>query len=190
MNAVLPYLLKDDSSDTVKKIENSLEIIPIQSVSARHRVTVEMVKRFRAVPKSFWTDYQTFPSSQQRLALFYVILKTYRLVYEFQINVAVKKFNSANNTLRIDDLWIEFYNISSRDSFVDGWTEQTKKKVINVYLTILRQTGLLDSETDILQQIDIGNDAYIPFVQIGELWFLQACFLPQYEIENITRLAL
>ncbi len=190
MNAVLPYLLKDCSTETVKMIENSLEILPIKSASARERVTLEMVKRFKAVPQSFWADYQTFPEPQQKLALFYVILKTYRLLYEFQLNVTVKRFNSANNTLKIDDLWMEFYNIAARDSFVESWTEQTKKKAIKSYLAMLRQVGLLNPETDVLQRIDIAQEAYVPFVQLGELWFLQACFVPAYEIETIKGFAL
>ena len=190
MNAVLPYLLKDSSMKTVKMIENSVEILPIQSASARERVTLEMVKRFKTMTPAFWVDYQTFPEPQQKLALFYVILKTYRLLYEFQLNVAAKRFNSANNTLQIDDLWMEFYDIASRDPFVDSWTENTKKKVIKSYLAMLRQTGLLDSDTDRLQRINIAQEAYIPFVQLGELWFLQACFIPAYEIETIKSLAL
>lgn len=190
MNAVLPYLLNDCSTETVKMIENSVEILPIQSASARERVTLEMVKRFKTMTQAFWVDYQSFPESQQRLALFYVILKAYRLLYEFQLNLAVKRYNSANNTLRIDDLWMEFYDISSRDAFVDGWSEKTKRKALGVYLTMLRQVGLLDSETDKLQRIDIAQEAYIPFVQLGELWFLQACFIPAYEIETIKSLAL
>ena len=149
-----------------------------------------MVKRFKSVPKAFWVDYQTFPEQQQKLALFYVILKTYRLLYEFQLNVAVKRFNSANNTLQIDDLWMEFYNIAARDPFVESWTEQTKKKGIQSYLAMLRQVGLLNTETGTLQRIDIAQEAYIPFVQLGELWFLQACFVPAYEIETIKSLAL
>ena len=171
-------------------IENSVEILPIQSASARERVTLEMVKRFKSVPKAFWVDYQTFPEQQQKLALFYVILKTYRLLYEFQLNVAVKRFNSANNTLQIDDLWMEFYNIAARDPFVESWTEQTKKKGIQSYLAMLRQVGLLNTETGTLQRIDIAQEAYIPFVQLGELRFLQACFIPAYEIETIKSLAL
>ena len=190
MNAVLPYLLKDCSTETVKMIENSLEILPIKSTSARERVTLEMLKRFKTVPQSFWEDYQTFPEPQQKLALFYVILKTYRLLYEFQLNVAVKRFNSANNTLKIDDLWMEFYNIAARDPFVESWTEQTKKKAINSYLAMLRQVGLLNPETDVLQRINLAQEAYGPFVQLGELWFLQACFVPAYEIETIKCFAL
>lgn len=190
MNAVLPYLIKDCSAETVKMIENSVEILPIQSASARERVTLELVKRFKTMSTAFWIDYQSFPEPQQKLALFYVILKTYRLLYEFQLNVAVKRFNSANNTLKIDDLWMEFYDIASRDAFVDGWSEKTKKKALGVYLTMLRQVGLLDSETDKLQRIDIAQEAYIPFVQLEELWFLQACFIPAYEIETIKSLAL
>ena len=190
MNAVLPYLLKDCSTETVNMIENSVEILPIQSSSARERVTLEMVKRFKTMTPAFWEDYQRMPELQQKLALFYVILKTYRLLYEFQLNVAVKRFNSANNTLKIDDLWMEFYDIASRDPFVDSWTDNTKKKSIKSYLTMLRQVGLLDSETDKLQRVDIAQEAYIPFVQLGELWFLQACFIPAYEIETIKSLAI
>ena len=130
------------------------------------------------------------PEHQQKLALFYVILKTYRLLYEFQLNVAVKRFNSANNSLQIDDLWMEFYNIAARDPFVESWTERTKKTCIQSYLTMLRQVGLLDPETSKLQRIDIAQEAYIPFAQLGELWFLQACFIPAYEIETIKSLAL
>ena len=104
--------------------------------------------------------------------------------------MAVKRFNSANNTLKIDDLWMEFYDIASRDPFVDSWTDNTKKKSIKSYLTMLRQVGLLDSETDKLQRVDIAQEAYIPFVQLGELWFLQACFIPAYEIETIKSLAI
>lgn len=190
MNAVLPYLLKDGSAETIKLIENSVDILPIKSAAGRYRITHEMVKRFEAMPKAFWMDYQGFPEPQQKLALFYVILKTYQLLYEFQLNVAVKRFNSANNTLQIDDLWMEFYNIAARDPFVESWTERTKKTCIQSYLTMLRQAGLLNSETNTLQRIDIAQEAYIPFVQLGELWFLQACFIPAYEIETIKSLAL
>ena len=190
MNAVLPYLLKDGSAETIKLIENSVEILPIKSAAGRYRITHEMVKRFNAMPQAFWVDYQTFPEPQQKLALFYVILKTYRLLYEFQLNVAVKRFNSANNTLQIDDLWMEFYNIAARDPFVESWTELTKKRSIQSYLAMLRQVGLLNPETGTLQRIDIAQEAYIPFVQLGELWFLQACFVPAYEIETIKSLAL
>lgn len=185
MNAVLPYLMEDDSYQTVKMIENSLEILPIKSVSARERVTLEMVKRYRAVSRAFWEDYQSMSEDQQRLALFYVILKTYRLIFEFQVNVAVKKFNSANNTLRIDDLWMEFYDIGSRDAFVECWTDSTKKKCIQSYLTILKQVGLLNPDTAELQRASVPSATFVPYVRMGEPWFLQACFLPQYEIEDI-----
>lgn len=185
MNAVLPYLLKDGSAETTKLIENSVEILPIKSAAGRYRVTHEMVKRFNAMPQAFWVDYQTFPEPQQKLALFYVILKTYRLIFEFQVNVAMKKFNSANNTLKIDDLWMEFYDIGSRDPFVEGWTDNTKKKCIQSYLTILKQVGLLNPDTAELQRASVPSVAFVPFVRLGEPWFLQACFLPQYEIEDL-----
>ena len=85
---------------------------------------------------------------------------------------------------------MEFYNIAARDPFVESWTDRTKKSCIKSYLTMLRQVGLLNPETDALQRIDITQEAYVPFVQLGELWVLQACFVPAYEIETIKSLAL
>ena len=190
MNAILPYLLKDSSSTAIKTIGNSVEMLPIKSASARERVASELVKRFKVVSHDFWDAYLSFPDSQQKLALFYVVLKTYQLLYELQIRVVVKRYNSVNNTLKAEDLLLEIYDIASRDNLVDSWTDNTKKKAVNVYLTMLRQVGLLDQENDKLQRLNIAQEAYVPFMRLGDAWFLQACFIPAHEIEKIKSLSL
>ena len=87
MNVAVRMLLEDDSPETIKTLKTDANYIKIKSSKSRERVTAEFVKRFRAVPKSFWTRYMELPENEQRLALLYVVLKTYQLLFEFQINL-------------------------------------------------------------------------------------------------------
>lgn len=189
MNAVIPFLLKDKTKETVNKIIEDANILRIASLQARYRVMVELVRRFNSVTADFWNRYMSLNEQEQRLALLYVTMKTYKLVFDFQINVTLPKFHSANQTLTPEDLLIELYDIAGRDEFVDGWSEDTKKKVVSTYMKILRQAGILPGKGYELRRINIDNTAFRYYTDAGEDWFLQACLLPVYEIENIKKQA-
>ena len=190
MNVAVRMLLEDDSPETIKKLTADASYIQIKSETARRRVKAEFVKRFRAVPKSFWTRYVSLPESEQRIALLYVILKTYRLLFEFQINLAIPKYNSPDRVLTKNDVSMALNEIASRDEFVDSWSEETRDRASSQYLTILRQSGLINEGNNELQIPDILDEAMLWYVQAGEVWFLQACFYPGYKIEQIKQLAL
>ena len=189
MNAVVPHLLVDKSKDTLNKLTENADILKIASFKARYRVMAELVRRFNTMPKDFWERYLTLSEKEQRLSLFFVIMKTYKLVFDFQVGVTLPKFNSANQTLAPEDLLMGLYDIAGRDEFVDGWSEDTKKKVVSTYMVILRQVGILPEKGYHLQRPNIDNSAYTYYAQMGEDWFLQACLLPVYEIENIKKQA-
>lgn len=188
-NAVLPHLLEDKSREAVKKLTENTEVLKIASYKARRTVLLEIVRRFDSAPRDFWERYLSLPEAEQRLALFYVIMKTYKLIFDFQINVTLTKFNSANQKLASEDLLMELYDIAGRDEFVDGWSEDTKKKVVSTYMKILRQVGILPDKGYELQRPDVPTQAFTYYVQMGEDWFLQACLLPIYEIEKIKKQA-
>ena len=80
--------------------------------------------------------------------------------------------------------------IASRDEFVDSWSEETRDRASSQYLTILRQSGLINEGNNELQIPDIQDEAMSWYVQAGEVWFLQACFYPGYKIEQIKQHAL
>ena len=187
--AALPYLLEDDSAITIKRLREDAEILKIQSFKSRQKVVGEIVKRYHSVPKDFWMRFISLPENEQRIALFYVLLKTYRLVFDFQINVVLEKYQSANPILSKDELLMELSEISGRDEFVDSWSENTKEKLVTHFMTMLRQAGLLTERTNEIKRSELTKEAYVYYSQIGEIWFLQACLLPLYEIENIKKLA-
>lgn len=188
-NAALVYLLEDDSVDTVRKLREDASILKIQSYKSRDKVVGEIVKRYRSAPKSFWQRYVELSETEQRIALFYVILKTYRLAFDFQINVVLNKYQSANQVLSAEDFLLEMSEISGRDEFVDGWSENTKRKLVSTFMTMLRQTGFLAEKSNEIRRLEVDKDVFVYYCQIGEDWFLQACLLPLYEINNIKSLA-
>ncbi len=190
MNVAVKLLLEDDSPETIKRLKTDASHIQIKSETARRRVTAEFVKRFHAVPQSFWSRYVDLPESEQRLALLYVILKTYRLLFEFQVNLAIPKYNSPDRIITKNDVNMALNEIASQDEFVDSWSAETRDRASSQYLTILRQSGLIDEGSGELQSPNVPEEALLWYIQAGEVWFLQACFLPGYKIEQIKQLAL
>lgn len=189
MNVAVRMLLEDDSPETIKTLKTDANYIKIKSSKSRERVTAEFVKRFRAVPKSFWTRYVELPENEQRLALLYVVLKTYQLLFEFQINLAIPKYNSPDRVLTKNEVSMALNEIASKDEFVDSWSAETRDRASSQYLTILRQSGLVSESTGELQSPNLPDEALLWYVQSGEVWFLQACFFPGYKIEQLKQLA-
>ena len=89
-----------------------------------------------------------------------------------------------------NDVMIEFNDIACKDGFVDSWSDATRKKIASSYLTILRQSGLLNERTELLQPLRIPDEDFVYYIKLGDTWFLEACLLLPYEIERIKSYAL
>lgn len=183
-DALLP-LLKSPNRDTLIKDELvNNRILHINAEKSRSKAILEIKRRFDVMPPAFWDDYQSMNDEDRKTALFFVILKTYKILFDFQINVAIKKWNSVSRTIDLQDLAMEMNEISAKDEFVDSWSESTKSKVASAYLSMLRKCGMMDREGQLVQLKPTNADFYI---RIGELWFLEACFLAPYQIDNIKK---
>lgn len=189
MNVAVKMLLENDSPETIKLLKTDANYIQIKAAKSRERVTAEFVRRFRSVPKSFWERYISLGESEQRLALLYVILKTYQILFEFQINLVIPKYNSPDRVLTKNDVNMALNEIASKDEFVDSWSAETRDRASSQYLTMLRQAGLINDATKELQEPNLPDDSFLYYIRIGEVWFLQACLLPGYKIEQLKQLA-
>ena len=187
---ILPLLMSKDSTRLLKEeIDNNL-LFQVNSQKARLRFLAEFKRRYNALPISFWNDFLKMNELSQRAGLLYVILKTYRLIFDFHFNVTVKRWNSVDQRLYKTDIMMELSELSSRDSFVDSWTDNTKSRCASQYLTILRQAGLLQEKTNKLLPIHLAPADYEYYIRSGEEWFLEACLLYPYEVNDIkTKLA-
>jgi hypothetical protein len=184
MNACLPLLMDDNSEALMKEEIGKGEVILMKSRESRKKAMLEFRRRFNAVPVEFWEKYLDMGRQQQLMAMYYVCLKTYRILFDLHINVALKKWKSAARTVTKNDAMSEIYEIAANDEFVDSWSEETKDRVASSFLTFMRKAGLL-SETGELQAPRLQDTEYRIFIEMGDEWFLQACFLEIYEIERI-----
>ena len=182
---ILPVLMSADAERLLKEEVENNQILQVNSRTSRQRFAVEFKRRYAAVPAQFWREWQHWSEAGQRAGLFYAILKAYKLVFDFHVNVAMKKWNSIDHKLTVNDLLMEFNEISAHDAFVDSWSDATKKKCTSCYLTILRQTGLLQEKTDELTPVKLSSEESVYYIHTGEEWFLEACFLYPYEINEI-----
>ena len=184
-NAILPLLMDENIDSNIKAEIVERKHLQVNTEVAASRVLSEFKKRYTSMPERFWSWYITLGEPAQKAALLYVILKTYRLLFDFHIGVTIRKWNSAERTVTANDLLSTYYDIASKDEFVDNWSDQTRKKIISSYQTILCQAGMMDRATAQLRPIHLAPQDYSWYIQNGEAWFLEACLLYPYEIEDI-----
>lgn len=187
---VVRMLLADNSDKTIVRLREDVGLLKIRSAKSRTTVTREIVKRFNAMPTAFWTTFLTLPEPEQRLALFFVLLKTYPLLFHLQTSLALPKYGSIDRQLSSRDVLLALEELGAADPLVDSWTDLSKQKIASTFVTMLRQAGLIDPQSGELAPAQVSDDAFIPYVRSGELWFLQVCFLPQYKVQQIKHLAL
>ena len=178
--------MSEDSEALLKKEQNDNALLQINRETSRYRVIVEVKRRFNAMPRQFWKEYQDLSEEAQKTAIFYVILKTYKICFDFQINVTLNKWRSISRRLNKDDLLMEFNEIGARDEFVDSWTDNTRGKVAASFLSILRKVGILDEE-GCLHPVRNSDEEMAYYLRNGEQWFLEACLLQPYEINEIKK---
>ena len=182
---LLPLLQSPDRTALLKDERVNNRLLKINAETSRKRAMAEIERRYDAMPPTFWNDFQQMDEEDQKAALFFVILKTYKICFDFHINVTLRKWNSISKSLVYDDIEMEFNEVSARDVFVDSWSDKTKRKVASSYLTVLRKVGILDKD-DNLHPLSASNFDY--YIINGEQWFLEACLLQPYQIKEIIKI--
>ena len=190
MKAMLPLLLSPDADTLLKKEISENNILLIKSETSRKKAVLEFKRRFNAVPREFWEWFATVSESTQLWAMFFVNLKTYRIYFDFQVNVVLNNWNGISRTVTYNDILSEFYQISASNAFVDSWSEETKDRITSSFITLLRKVGLLEAKTSELRSPQVNEEEFAYFLKINEAWFLDACLLEPYVINRIKSYAL
>ena len=181
---LLPLLQSDNREELLKDEAINNRLLRINSETSRKRNIAEVSRRYDTMPAKFWLDFLDMQEEDQKVALFFVMLKTYKICFDFHINVTMRKWNSISKRVEHDDLMMEFNEIAAKDEFVDSWSEATKKRVASAYLTILRKINMIGQDNS-LNPIKCDNWNY--YIEMGDMWFLEACLLQPYQIENIKK---
>ena len=172
-NAVLPLFLDPNAEELIREEIRENRYLMMNSENTRKRCISEFKQRFNAVPRSFWEYYLNISDEDKRITLLYSILCAYQILKDLHLNVVQSQWLSIEKTLSKDNLMMELYNISSKDAFVDSWSDVTKNKIVSWYQTVLVQVGILQRSNSRLQTVHIKDDSW--FHNEGEKWFLEAC---------------
>ena len=186
-NLLLPLLQSEDRVAMLKEEMVNNRILQINAEKSRENNIREIVRRYDTMPVRFWEDYKEMAENDQKIALFFVILKTYKVCFDFQIRVTMRKWNGIAKSLTREDLMLEFSEIAAKDEFVNSWSENTMRKVASTYLSILRKVGMLDNNSE-LHSVEANNMDY--YIKIGEPWFLEASLLQPYQIDRIKQMTI
>ena len=182
---MLPLLMDPEADRLVKEEVQNNQILQINSPTSRDRFAYEFKRRYASLPESFWKEWLGWSEEGQRLGLFYAILKTYKLAFDIHFNATIKKWNSVDPSMTKSEVMMEMNEIASHEPYVDSWSDRTKDKSAGQYLVFLRQAGLMKNNSDELKCAHFTDQEAGYFIKIGEEWFLTACLMKQYEINDL-----
>ncbi len=180
-NSVSQFMHDDGLASVLQTEVHENKYLAIKMQSARKRIIQEMVKRVENAPTGFWGFYTEISEAEQKLALFYLCLKTYYLVFDFHFEVTVPKWKLHANELDVYDIQMRLDRIASDDDTVYNWSEQTKEKLISRYRKILLEAGLMQKD-QLIKPMAVSDAFWRFFIGLNEPWFIEACFYNRNEI--------
>tara|TARA_B100000315_G_scaffold77107_1_gene70506 strand:- start:429 stop:878 length:450 start_codon:yes stop_codon:yes gene_type:complete len=143
----------------------------------------EIKKRYLVVGEKFYGNIDQFTIVEQKLVIFYSCMKTYKIIFDFMLDVIIEKWLSMDLEVDIDDVERFLDKKSNVQNDIDGWSSQTRRKIITVLVRMLNEVGMLENNT--LVQIEAPDEFWRMFVANNDSWFLEAVLLSKEQRENI-----
>ena len=117
-NILLPLLRATNSEELLHDEKVNNRLLHINAESSRKKAILEIKRRYESMPSSFWDDFLGMNDTDKIVAIFYVILRTYKICFDFHVNVAIKKWNSISKSIDKNDIMMEFNEIASKMSLL------------------------------------------------------------------------
>lgn len=168
-------LLGNDFDLKIQQEEEGNSVIGIATMSARKRIIAEIKRRHSMAPIGFWNYFFQWSQQEMKFGLLYLCFKTYPLVLDIHIEVALKKFKTGN-TMTPYDVQMRMDEIASKDDYVSQWSNSTLEKINVQYRKAIKDVGLYDG-SNLIRPLKISSTFWQYFEDIHEGWFLTACFI-------------
>ena len=129
-NILLPLLRATNSEELLHDEKVNNRLLHINAESSRKKAILEIKRRYESMPSSFWDDFLGMNDTDKIVAIFYVILRTYKICFDFHVNVAIKKWNSISKSIDKNDIMI-----------LTGYSETQSKLLIRQAKLLLVEKG-------------------------------------------------
>jgi len=169
-----PVIQDETILDILKSEEEENLYVGIDTVAARKRILSEIKRRIEFTDSDFWDLFISVSEQHKKIMLFYLVLKTYPLIWEIHFEVAYQKFLIG---AELDAYSISLFldTLASKDDYVGGWSDSTFDKLNTQYRKVLTDCGMLDKS--VLRPVyGVTTEFWNYFQVLGEKWFIQACF--------------
>lgn len=149
-----PYLYKETKKTvtlvnkgiSLEEIKNkSLEdnIFQLESETRKREVASTIINRLKSTDKFIMEKIEDSNVETSKILVLYTIMKTDRLFFEFMNEVYREKILLKDLFIRDKDFYIFFQNKREQSERVASWKEYTFKKLKQVYIRILFESGLI-----------------------------------------------
>jgi hypothetical protein len=183
INALLPLLHAVNSQELLAREVKENNLLQINAQSTRSKVVGEIKKRISAAFPGFWDTYKVVSPKQQALMLFFLVLKTKALIFDFHFDVTIPAWKGSTQEFMPYNYQMKIDEIGNQHENVRQYTESTREQILKIYKRMLKESGFLSDNK--LVKPTVTNDFFYPFIENGESWFLEACFLNQTEREKV-----
>ncbi len=181
--ALLPLIRYDETGAGFRAEKRENQHLQINSEVARRKIIDEVRKRVRHAPGEVWAVYESATEAERSLILYYVCLKTYRLLWDFHFTLLVARWRSFQRTLDPYDIKQKLDELATIHPEVDAWTELTKRKIVQVSRLMMVQAGFVVGSQ--LQKPPVSSALCEYFVRWGDGWMLEAALLNETERNTI-----
>jgi len=172
--ALEDMLLSKNFEERISIEEEENNVMGVATNSARKRIISEIKRRYNVAPNDFWICFFGWNENEQKLALFYLCLKTYPLIFDIHFEVTLKKFK-VGVPLDTYGIQMQIDEIASSDEDVASWSDSTYKKINVQYRKALKDVGLWNGKR-LLEATNASSQFWSYFEDQQEAWFLSACF--------------
>ena len=168
-------LLGTEFESKIQEEEKSNSVIGIATMSARKRIISEIKRRHSFAPIGFWNYFFRWNQQEMKFGLLYLCFKTYPLILDIHIEVALKKFK-IGNIMNAYDVQMRLDEIASKDDNVSKWSSSTLEKINVQYRKAIKDVGLYDGK-NLIRPIKISQSFWQYFEDLNENWFFTTCFI-------------
>lgn len=173
--ALREILLSNQFNELIKIEEEQNNLIGVATKAARKRIISEIKRRYSNTTLDFWNIFFECNEIEQKLALFFLCLKTYPLIFDIHFEVALRKFRTGNK-MEAYDIQMRMDEIASNNPEVSKWSEKTLKKINVQYRKAIKDVNLYDG-TFLKRESKATSFFWDYFKNNNESWFLEACFI-------------
>ena len=179
---IIPLLLHDDNEGIEAEIITG-NLTKINAQASRKRKILEIKRRFEQSDNSLWEYFINASASEQKAILYYNCLKTYQILQDFHIEILMDKWSKYDLELTNTDYSSFLFSKSDQHPEILEWTTNTQTKLIQIAKLMLKEVGILEGNK--LRQLYLPDSFWEFFINMGELWYLEAMFLNINDIKKL-----